>query len=123
MMHRFSVSLDEKLLNSFDTYIENKNYSNRSEAVRDLIRKSLIKEEWAKDKIVMGVITVVYDHHQPNLQEKITAIQHDTKCHIISATHVHMDHHNCLEVIIVKDLAACVGNLSASLSTIRGIRD
>lgn len=122
-MQRFSISLDKGLLKSFDDYIENRNYSNRSEAVRDLIRQSLIKEEWDKDKIVMGVITVVYDHHQPRLQEKVTAIQHDTACHIISATHVHMDHHNCLEVIIVKDLAESVGNLSSSLSTIRGIRD
>lgn len=123
MMQRFSISLDTGLLNSFDNYISNKNYSNRSEAVRDLIRQSLIKEEWERDKMVMGVITVVYDHHQPKLQEKITAIQHDASCHIISATHVHMNHDNCLEVIIVKDLADSVANLSASLSAIRGIRD
>lgn len=122
-MQRFSISLDKGLLSSFDYYIESRNYSNRSEAVRDLIRQSLIKEEWAKDKVVMGVITMVYDHHQPKLQEKVTAIQHDTPCHIISATHVHVDHDNCLEVIIVKDLAAAVGSLSASLSTIRGIKD
>ena len=123
MMQRFSVSLEQGLLDSFDEYIEKRSYSNRSEAIRDLIRKGLIEEEWQENQNVMGVINVVYDHHQPKLQEKVTTTQHHTNCQIVSATHVHMDHRNCLEVIIVRDTAKSVEKLYQSLSAIKGVKD
>lgn len=102
MLKRFSISLEDNLLADFDRYIDQQQYNNRSEAIRDLIRKVLVRKEWETDKQVMGVISLVYDHHQHQLQKKVTEIQHDSHQHIVSTTHVHMDHDNCLEVIIVR---------------------
>ncbi len=123
MLKRFSISLENNLLTSFDQYIKAQSYSNRSEAIRDLIRKALVKQEWESDSKVMGVITLVYDHHQHQLQEKVTEVQHDYHHHIVSSTHVHMDHNNCLEVIIVKGKAQEVQDLADRLIALRGVRD
>jgi CopG family nickel-responsive transcriptional regulator len=123
MLKRFSISLEEDLLADFDQVIKDKKYKNRSEAIRDLIRNSFVDNEWADDKDVMGVITLVYDHHQANLQENITTLQHDFFHYIVSTTHVHMDHHNCMEVIIVKGKARDVMTLSNDLNSLRGVRN
>ncbi len=123
MLKRFSVSLDEKLLSRFDGYLEARGYANRSEAIRDLIRKVLINEEWEQDSEVVGVVTLVYNHHQPQLQEKITEIQHDFHHQITSTTHVHMDHDNCLEVTIVKGRASQVRELAEKLIALRGVKN
>jgi len=123
MLKRFSISLDEILLTQFDDYIQARGYSNRSEAVRDLIRKVLINEEWEQDSEVVGVVTLVYNHHQPQLQEKITELQHEYFHQITSTTHVHMDHHNCLEVTIVKGRASQVRKLAENLIALRGVKN
>ena len=123
MLKRFTISLDEKLLERFDTVIKQQKYVNRSEAIRDLIRSSFVEEEWQADKDVIGVISMVYDHHQPKLQEKVTEIQHDYHHQIVSATHIHMDHHNCLEVVIVKGKAGSVNELADRLRSLRGVRN
>jgi CopG family nickel-responsive transcriptional regulator len=123
MLKRFSISIEENLLDIFDEHIQERQYNNRSEAIRDLIRKAFTKKEWEADKEVMGVINLVYDHHQHQLQEKVTEIQHDFHGLIVSTTHVHMDHHNCLEVIIVKGKAKEVQELSDLLLAQRGVRD
>ena len=123
MLIRFSVSMDEKLLTQFDDYIGKRGYSNRSEAVRDLIRKVLVNEEWEQDSEVVGVVTLVYNHHQPQLQEKITELQHEYHHQITSTTHVHMDHHNCLEVTIVKGRAFQVRELAEKLIALRGVKN
>lgn len=123
MLKRFSVSLEEELLARFDDYIETKGYSNRSEAIRDLIRKIQVSEEWAKDSEVVGVVTLVFNHHKSQLQEKITELQHNYHHLITSTTHVHMDHHNCLEVTIVKGTASTVQELAAQLMALRGVKD
>lgn len=123
MLRRFSISLEESLLDKFDRYILAHQYDNRSEAIRDLIRKSYVKKEWQADKQVMGVITLIYDHHQPKLQEKVTVAQHDFHHHIVSTTHVHMDHDNCMEVIIVRGQAGEIQELANRLIALRGIRD
>jgi CopG family nickel-responsive transcriptional regulator len=123
MLKRFSISLDEKLLTQFDDYLKPRGYSNRSEAVRDLIRKVLIHEEWEQDSEVVGVVTLVFNHHQPQLQEKITELQHAYYHQITSTTHVHMDHHNCLEVTIVKGRASQVRELAENLMALRGVKD
>jgi CopG family transcriptional regulator, nickel-responsive regulator len=123
MLRRFSISLEENLLETFDDYIKSHEYNNRSEAIRDLIRKSFVKKEWEADNMVMGVITLVYDHHQHQLQEKVTEVQHGYHHHIVSTTHVHMDHHNCLEVIIVRGNALEVQGLADRLISLRGVRD
>lgn len=123
MLKRFTISLDEKLLEQFDGVIKQQKYVNRSEAIRDLIRSSFVEEEWQADKDVVGVISMVYDHHQPKLQEKVTEIQHDYHHQIVSATHIHMDHHNCLEVVIVKGKAGSVNELADRLRSLRGVRN
>jgi len=123
MLKRFSISLEEDLLAGFDRYISRHGYSNRSEAVRDLIRKALVTEEWADDCEVVGVVTMVYDHHRSQLQERITELQHDFYELITSTTHIHMDHHNCLEVTIVKGKASQVQDLAGRLIALRGVKD
>lgn len=123
MLKRFSISLEEQLLDTFDRFIRQRAYSNRSEAIRDLIRKAFVKEAWEADKEVVGVITLVYDHHRYQLQEKITELQHELHHHIISSMHVHLDHDNCLEVIVVRGKAQKVQTLAEQLTALRGVKD
>ncbi len=123
MLKRFTVSMEEDLLDDFDSFIQDHHYQNRSEALRDLIRNRFIEKEWKADKDVMGVISLVYDHHQHKLQEKVTELQHGFHHQIISTTHVHMDHDNCLEVIIVRGKAGEVRELADSLRALRGVRN
>ena len=123
MLKRFTISLDEKLLEQFDTAIKRRKYENRSEAIRDLIRSAFVEDEWQADKDVIGVISLVYDHHQAKLQEKVTEIQHEYHHQIVSATHIHMDHHNCLEVVIVKGKAGSINELADRLRSLRGLRN
>ena len=123
MVERFSATLDAGLLEKFDAFMERHGYENRSEAVRDLIRHALVEDEWQGGKTpVMGVITLVYDHHQRNLLNRMTQIQHDSQATIISSTHVHMDHHNCLEIIIVKGAPSKIRTLSDRLMTLKGVK-
>lgn len=123
MLKRFSISLEEDLLNDFDKFIQKRRYSNRSEAIRDLIRKSFVREEWEADQKVVGVISLVYDHHKHQLQEQVTELQHDYHHLITSTTHVHMDHDHCLEVIIVRGKAKIVQELAQRLIATRGVKD
>ena len=99
---RTGVSLEEDLLKEFDRLITKRGYKNRSEAFRDLIREALLSETVHSNKPVVGTLTLVYDHHVPNLSEKLTATQHSVGAMVLAATHVHLDHHYCLEVIIMK---------------------
>lgn len=123
MLKRFTVSMEDTLLDDFDNFIRERKYQNRSEALRDLIRDRIIERQWQADKDVMGVISLVYDHHQHKLQEKVTEVQHGFHHQIVSTTHVHMDHHNCLEVIIVRGKAGEVRELADSLKALRGVRN
>jgi len=122
-LQRFSVSMERELLEMFDRYLTEHKYSNRSEAVRDLIRNAFIREEWDQDAIVMGVVTLVYDHHMSLLQDRLTELQHNYYHLITSSTHVHMDHDNCLEVTIVKGKASQVKELADQLIALRGVKD
>ncbi|MFO0731988.1 MAG: nickel-responsive transcriptional regulator NikR [Nitrospiraceae bacterium] len=99
---RFGVSLDEHLLGEFDRLIERRNYTNRSEAIRDLIRNDLVEQQWGDNQPTVGTITFVYDHHVRDLTRKLTQIQHDFQGHILAGLHVHLDHDHCLEVLVVK---------------------
>jgi len=119
---RFAVSIDEKLLEKFDDYIEKKGYVTRSEAVRDLIRNALIEESIGEDKEVFGTITIVYDHHQKELADKITEIEHSYLSNIISTMHIHIDHHHCLETIAVKGKASKIKELADKIITLKGVK-
>lgn len=102
---RFGVSLEEELLGELDRLVEKHHFPNRSQAIRFLIKKYSIEDEWEGNKEVAGAILLVYDHHKRDLQTKSTDIQHDFHHLILSVQHVHLDHHNCLETIAVKGKA------------------
>ena len=120
---RFGVSLDEELLEPFDALCAVKGHSNRSEAIRDLIRKALVAEEWHQaDGQGAGTLTLVYDHHKNDLARRLTQMQHDEHDIIIATLHVHLDHHNCLEVLILKGEAARVRALADKLISCKGVK-
>jgi len=119
---RFGISLEKDLLDKFDQLNRDKNYPNRSEAFRDLIRQELVKKEWKEGKEVAGAITLIYDHHKRELLNKITDTQHDFQKLIISTQHIHLDHDNCLEIIAVKGSPKEVQKLSDTLKSIKGVK-
>jgi len=120
---RIGVAINEELLTEFDRLIEKRGYTNRSEAFRDLIRNELVKERWdSPNSEVFGTVTLVYDHHVRLLTEKLTELQHKHHSSIISATHVHLDHDNCLEVILVRGRAAAVEKLANALIATKGVK-
>lgn len=119
---RFAISIDENLLKKFDQYIEKKGYVSRSEAVRDLIRNGLIEESIGEDKKVFGTITIIYDHHQNELDERITDIEHSYLENIISTMHIHIDHNHCLEAIAVKGKASKIRELADKIITLKGVK-
>ena len=113
---RFGISMDQRLLEQFDELISRKGYENRSEAIRDLIRNALVEDQWTKaDEETVGTVTLVYDHHTRDLADRLTEQQHDHHNLIISALHAHLDHHNCLEVVVVKGRADEVRHMADSL--------
>jgi CopG family nickel-responsive transcriptional regulator len=121
-LFRFGVSLDKALLDKFDRYIKERNYSNRSEAFRDLIRQELIKKEWLEGDDVAGAITLIYDHHRRDLLSKITDLQHDFQKVIISTQHIHLDHDNCLEIVAVRGQPREVSKLADMMKSIKGVK-
>ena len=122
-LQRFGVSIDSGLLEQFDRLIESKGYTNRSEAIRDLIRDYLVAEDWRTEKgTAVGTITLVYDHHLREMADKLTDIQHQYHQNIISVLHVHLDAHNCLEVLVVKGEKATIQMIADRLGGARGVK-
>ncbi len=120
---RFGISIDERLLQQFDELIESKGYDNRSEAIRDLIRNALVEQQWSgDDEETVGTVTLVYDHHTRDLADKLTEHQHSHHEAIISALHVHLDAHHCLEVVVVKGQAREVKRLADELIGTKGVK-
>jgi len=122
---RFGVSIPHDLIRTFDKYIRKREYNNRSEAIRDLIREKLIEQEWEKEfegQKVVGVITYVFDHHKRELVNSIIDIQHNFPDHVIVSQHVHLDHHNCLEVVIVRGEPNALRNLTYKLKAFKGVK-
>ena len=121
---RFGVSLPKNLIEKFDALIKRKNYPNRSEAIRDLIRQSLIEEEVQSNQEVVGILHLLYDHHKRELSDKLTHIQHDHHELIISSTHVHLNHDNCVEVILLRgkgeEIQILADKLIATIGVING---
>ncbi|HKT36310.1 MAG TPA: nickel-responsive transcriptional regulator NikR [Nitrospira sp.] len=119
---RFGVSLDHHLLDDFDALIHRKKYTNRSEALRDLIRDNLVDEQWHKDIETVGTVTFVYDHHVPDLTRKLTYLQHDFQGQIMAGMHVHLDHDHCLEVLVVKGKASQIKKVADALLSVKGVK-
>ncbi len=122
-LKRFGVSMEENLLSALDGYVREKGYRNRSEALRDLVRKELVETAWEdEDEEVAGAIIMVYDHHHHDLVENLVSIQHDYHDIIISSQHVHLDHSNCLEIIALKGKIKKVYDLEARLKVAKGVK-
>jgi len=120
---RFGVSMEKSLLKSFDELILRKGYTNRSEAVRDLIRDRLVEEEWrGGEKEMIGTITLVYNHHTRGLSDTLTDLQHHFHDLIISTMHLHLDEENCLEVLAVKGRADKIKAVADKLISVRGVK-
>jgi CopG family nickel-responsive transcriptional regulator len=122
-LSRIGVAIDTDLLNKFDQLIGQRGYTNRSEAFRDLIRDELVEKIWeSPESHVVGTVTLVYDHHVRMLNEKLIGIQHDYHHAILSTLHVHLDHDNCLEVLIVRGRSAEVRRVADVLISTKGVK-
>jgi CopG family nickel-responsive transcriptional regulator len=119
---RFGVSLEGALLDNFDRLIKKRKYTNRSEAIRDLIRQELLKKDLEEDREVAGAITFIYDHHQRDLLNKIIDVQHDHQDIIQSSQHIHLDHHNCLEIVAVKGKSSDISKLADNIKSLKGVK-
>jgi CopG family nickel-responsive transcriptional regulator len=122
-LERIGVAIDGDLLEKFDNLINRRGYSNRSEAFRDLIRTELVNERSQQPSTpVVGTVTLLYNHHVRLLGEKLTALQHEYHRSILSTLHVHLDHDNCLEVIVVQGRAADVQKVADMLIAAKGVK-
>ena len=122
-LSRIGVAIDSDLLDRFDQLISKRGYTNRSEAFRDLIRDELVQKSWeSPDSNVVGTVTLVYDHHVRMLNEKLTDMQHEYHRAILSTLHIHLDHDNCLEVLVVRGKAAVVQKIADTLISIKGVK-
>ena len=122
---RFGVSIGEGLLEKFDALILEKGYTNRSEAIRDLIRDRLVTAEWderSDTQESIGTITIVYDHHTREIGDRLTDIAHDHHDLVISSTHVHLTHASCLEVVMVKGQGNKIRSFADHVLSIRGVK-
>lgn len=120
---RFGISLDRKLLADFDRLITRKGYGNRSEAIRDLIRDSLVRDQWDKGtEEAVGTVTLVYNHDTRELADRLTDLQHRYFDSIVSTVHVHLDEHHCLEVLVVRGKAADLKAIADRLIGTRGVK-
>jgi len=120
---RFGVSIEPDLLKKFDKIIKNKGYTNRSEALRDMIRKNIITDESTEpDSEGIGTLTMIYDHHAGPLTNRLLELQHDHHHEILTTTHIHIDHNNCLEVLVLKGKTGNIQKLADSIKALKGIK-
>ena len=119
---RFSISIKENLLREFDSYLQRRKYPTRSKAIEDLIRNELKKDVFERGKKGAGALIVVYDHHKRELTAKLTGIQHGFSSIIICSQHVHLDHRNCMEIIVLKGTREDMQELKDKLKTQKGVK-
>ncbi len=123
VLERFGVSIEQDILSRFDELVKERGYSSRSEAIRDLMRQEFVKIEWADPQTeVIGTITIVYEHHEHELANVLTDLQHQRHDNIICSTHVHLDAHNCLEVIVVRGTSESVRTVADTLIAAHGVK-
>jgi CopG family transcriptional regulator, nickel-responsive regulator len=125
MLERIGVSLEDGLLAQFDRLITEKGYVNRSEAIRDLIRDALVHREWSESagrEERVAVVALVYGHDSSSLAQKLAHIQHENHKAVVSALHVHMDEHNCLEVLVLRGRGREVLAMGEGLISTKGVR-
>src|SRR5688572_877030 len=121
---RFGVSLEEDLLSAFDLSIGGQGYQNRSEAIRDLIRDHLIQKRVGQgDTEVIGVVTLVYDHRVHRLSDVLADMQHKAEVTVNASLHIHLDEHNCLEVIVIRGRGDKVHEIAGKLIATKGVQN
>jgi len=120
---RFGVSVPEELVEAFDRRIQELGYTNRSEAVRDLMRAHLVQAEWEQATgQVVGTLTIIYDHEKPELAQVLTSLQHQYVHAIVCTTHVHLDAHNCMEVVVLRGGSEDIRKIATALISVRGVK-
>ena len=123
ILSRIGIALDSDLLKRFDRSIRHRGYTNRSEAFRDLIRDRLVTEQTASpEAIVVGTVTLIFDHHAHGVTEKLTEAQHAHHELVVSTSHAHLDHDSCLEVLIVHGQSAQVAQFADMLIGLKGVQ-
>jgi CopG family nickel-responsive transcriptional regulator len=123
-LERFTISLSDELAAEFDQWIQARSYSNRSEAVRDLLRKEIETKRLDKDQAIFSIATMsyIYNHHERNLAERLTNIQHEAHDLVVSSMHVHLDHDDCMETLFLRGLTKQIRNFAEKLSAETGVR-
>ena len=119
---RFGVSLEKELLEALDNYATDNHFSNRSQAIRNLINSNIVSSKWQCNNLVAGSITLVYDHHKRDLLANLTDLQHDYHHVILSSQHFHLDNDLCMEIIAVKGKAVTLTDLADKLIAVKGIQ-
>lgn len=121
---RFSVSLQKNLLEELDNRLTKQGYASRSEVIRDLIREKIVEEAWQDDDSQdrVAVLVIVYDHHQRELNQRMIDIQHRADVKILCNTHIHIDHHNCLETIIFRGSSNDIYQISLEIGGLKGVK-
>ncbi|HBT77470.1 MAG TPA: nickel-responsive transcriptional regulator NikR [Planctomycetaceae bacterium] len=119
---RISISLEEELLDKFDAFSEEQGYPTRSEAMKTVIREALVREEWTEGSHVAGAISMVYDHHKGDVVRKLLVAQHDFCGEILCSQHVHLDHTNCMEIIVLRGAGERIRKLLTRLRRIKGLK-
>lgn len=118
---RLSFSIEQPLLERLERLLQDSRYQNRSEFIRDMIRQQLVDQEWERNELALGTVTILYDHHVRQLSEKLTDLQHDHHEAILATTHVHLTHHLCAEMIMVKGRADLIRDLANRLRQQKGV--
>ena len=121
-LKRISISLEETLLTRFDQQADRQGYPTRSEAIKALMHQNLVEQEWTENQEVAGAISIVYDHHQRGLVNKVMDVQHHFGSVIVSTQHVHLDHNHCLEIVVVRGNATLIRELAAALKSVKRIK-
>jgi CopG family nickel-responsive transcriptional regulator len=118
---RLSITMEKPLYAKLEQLLQETQYGNRSEFVRDLVRARLVEEQWKGSEEALGTITLIYNHDQRNLSAKLTATQHHHHHLVLATTHVHLDHHNCAEMIMCKGSARDIEEMAAALGREKGV--
>ena len=120
---RFGVAMESSVLERFDRWVADQGLPSRSRAISDIVREKLVSDEWEfGEAVTVATINLVYDHHKPKLQSLLTSIQHDYHDQVVSTLHVHLDHDNCLEILVVRGKAKEIKNMADKLVTCKGVK-
>lgn len=121
-VERISISIEGPLLEKFESYLDAHGFPTRSEGIKALMRKALVEEEWQTGTGIAGTISIIYDHHKSGTVDKLLNVQHDFGKLIVCSQHVHLNHHNCMEVLVVRGRSADIRKLLTRLNAVKGLK-